>query len=628
MGRFGRLPTPARLATSSVVVVVVLVLVLVGGWGSGGPGSSAPASSAVAAPATVGAEPPRPGAGGVGAWANLTAGLPGSPGPRFASAGAWDAALNETVVFGGFSPITGPLRTTWGYSAGSWHSIGPVNLSGGNAPSSRYGSEAAYDPTLGALVVFGGRDSQGGLLNDTWSFSDGNWTNLSSRSPLAPPPRVNASMAFDPALGELLLFGGRSPNALYNDTWALNGTTWTSVGPPNANATSSPSARYGASLVYSAAASELVLFGGTGYAAGTYPLLGDTWTFGSSGWALADPGSSPSPRAFTAISVLPNGTPVLFGGLGAHGPLADTWEFTGPSWINETTSFGAAPPARSGAFASPVSVGNGTGYVLIFGGESATRVLDDTWAVGANELVVTAGAVTPSALDVFQTTSLTVVAFGPTTNISYAWSGLPAGCLSANVSTLPCTPTAVGSPTTVVSVTDDSDGKSVSRILSFVVNSPPTVSAVLVKPFPFVLGAGNVSITVHATGGTGILHYSYTGLPPGCLTKDTAFFGCAPTVLGSWTVNATATDATNESASQNATVVVVATGPTPPNRLVQALESPLGATAVIVGIGLVLMLVYALRRRSQTPPPNGSTRPTGPELAAASPRDESRPPAP
>jgi hypothetical protein len=616
---------PSPTAGPVAAAAVASLLVLMGGLVAGLPGFALAGPPPVPARTLSAGLPLGPDGTGSGIWVNLTAGLPNTPGPRFASAGGWDGALGETVLFGGFSPTIGPLRTTWAFSDGSWHSIGPSNLTPGNAPSSRFGASAAYDPALGSLILFGGRDSAGGLLNDTWSFANGNWSNWSSRFASAPAPRVNASMAFDPGLNELVLFGGRSPYALFNDTWEFNGSSWSSVGSSSPNSTNTPPTRYGATLVYSAANSDLVLFGGTGFSAGTYPLLGDTWTFGSSGWAPVHPASSPSPRMFTAAAELPSGTPILFGGLGATGPLGGTWEFTGSTWTNETGLLGAPPANRSGAFAAPVSVGNGTGYVLVFGGLGNTTALDDTGAVGANAIVVTAGAATPSALDTLQTTTLTVVAFGPTTTLTYAWSGLPAGCTSADSATISCTPTQVGHQTASVTISDGSSAGPITQTITFVVNSPPSVSAVLVTPFPFVLGSGNVSITVHATGGTGLLHYRYTNLPPGCLTNDTAFFTCAPNVLGSWTVNATATDATNDSASQNATVVVVATGPSHPSRIVQAIESPLGATAVIVGIGLVLMLVYTLRRRSQV---GRKAVPPAPAAPPPAPPPESPPPAP
>jgi hypothetical protein len=98
-------------------------------------------------------------------------------------------------------------------------------------------------------------------------------------------------MAYDPALGHTVLFGGAVPRpykypnetdpVLVNDTWIYHGKPWTKQYPASA-----PTPRIGALMVYDAALKSLVLYGGCGpkqpsCGDGTtiFPLS-DTWTYG------------------------------------------------------------------------------------------------------------------------------------------------------------------------------------------------------------------------------------------------------------------------------------------------------------------------------------------------------------
>src|SRR5271154_5922174 len=75
--------------------------------------------------------------------------------------------------------------------AGSFTSFGPwVNLSAASvlAPAGRSSVPMAYDPLLGEIVLFGGYDpSPSGPFGDTWTFAAGNWTNITGNLTLAPP---------------------------------------------------------------------------------------------------------------------------------------------------------------------------------------------------------------------------------------------------------------------------------------------------------------------------------------------------------------------------------------------------------------------------------------------------------
>jgi hypothetical protein len=74
----------------------------------------------------------------------------------------------------------------------------------------------AYDPATSQLILFGGRDSAGSYLGDTWTWIGSAWIQVPTTGPAA---RTQASMAYDPATSQLVLFGGGNGSAL-GDTWS------------------------------------------------------------------------------------------------------------------------------------------------------------------------------------------------------------------------------------------------------------------------------------------------------------------------------------------------------------------------------------------------------------------------
>ncbi len=137
-----------------------------------------------------------------------------------------------------------------------------------------------------------------------------------------------------------------------------------------------PSPREGARLAVDLPYTEAVLFGGE---TPSGQILGDTWTVypGSYGvnWTELSPSAAPTPRydyALTYDGAM--GEDLLFGGNSSTGPLNDSWTFSDGAWTNVTT--GVAPPARSGAVLvyDPVD-----SEAVLFGGEGAQGPLNDTW---------------------------------------------------------------------------------------------------------------------------------------------------------------------------------------------------------------------------------------------------------
>ncbi|HEV2449377.1 MAG TPA: hypothetical protein VGU43_03075, partial [Thermoplasmata archaeon] len=221
-----------------------------------------------------------------------------------------------------------------------------VNVTGSGAPSARFGASMAYDAALGQVILFGGCGLVVCPLNDTWAFSGGVWAQL--HPAVSPPGRWAAMVSYDPQLSAVVLFGGcGNTTCTLNDTWEFTGPTWAPI-PAGA----APTGRSGGSLVYDANGSRLLLFGGCYRTPGVYGYNcgGNTvWELNSSSaWLNVTPsGPAPRSRAYEAAATDPSVGGILVTGGSAFGLFyqqqywwTDTWGLAGSTWTN----FTAAPP--------------------------------------------------------------------------------------------------------------------------------------------------------------------------------------------------------------------------------------------------------------------------------------------
>ena len=112
-------------------------------------------------------------------------------------------------MFGGHGDAGAPLNDTWAYdpAANAWTELKPA----GTLPAPRSAQSMAYDLTSGRLIMFGGLDSAGTVLDDAWAYDPvaNTWTELEP-SGTQPVARAGHVMVYDPASGRLIMFGGRS----------------------------------------------------------------------------------------------------------------------------------------------------------------------------------------------------------------------------------------------------------------------------------------------------------------------------------------------------------------------------------------------------------------------------------
>lgn len=330
---------PLRVRTTASVGVVSLLLAGLGVLAAPSAEASVPSASEAAA--------------GASTWVQLSPAR--HPSARSFAAMAYDPATDQLVLFGGQNTGFRQLGDTWTWDGTSWTHQQPVT-----SPHARAGASMAYDAQTGQLVLFGGGFAKRGTLRNfrsTWTWDGTNWTKQQPIS--SPKARSGASMAYDAATGQLVLFGGLLGNTVVlGDTWTWDGLTWIRQHP-----VTSPRNREYASMAYDTASSQLVLFGGDFLSSRGFG--DDTWTWDGASWTQQQPTSSPTARRAAAMADDPAiGKIVLFGGEDVTATLLDdTWSWNGTTWRQRHPV--TSPPARSGA---AMAYDAASGQLVLFGG--------------------------------------------------------------------------------------------------------------------------------------------------------------------------------------------------------------------------------------------------------------------
>ena len=253
---------------------------------------------------------------------------------RTGSSMAYDEKSKQIILFGGDS-----YNDTWVWDGQTWTQLFPASV-----PPIRSDASMAYDAASGQLILFGGVGTTGTALGDTWTWDGANWLPLSPA--VSPPARAQANLVYDAATQRLVLFGGtlmgrQHATAVANDTWTWDGSNWTQARPQV-----SPSARAQASMAYDSAARQVILFGGTT----ATQELNDTWVWNGSNWSQLHPATQPSVRSGADLVYDANSAQtVLFAGSNAAGDLSDTWVWNGSNWVQHTTQ-----PAPAGSYIQAV----------------------------------------------------------------------------------------------------------------------------------------------------------------------------------------------------------------------------------------------------------------------------------
>ncbi len=469
-------------------------------------------------------------------WTDYSRSMKGHavPPARFIAQMAYDPIDHCVLLFGG-DGASGVLGDTWIFANGTWTDLSQNLIF---APSGRAVAMMTFDPLDGYVLLFGGFDESVTYFNDTWAFVHDKWTQITVSGP-APSERWRGVMAYDAINKYVVLYGGTdSSGNVLSDTWTYAAGNWTDI---TSKVTGKPPGTYRASAVWDAADGYVLMFGGC--TSSTCPdnyawsYVNGTWTDLSS-----SDGTAPSARVYTPLSYDNlTGQVILFGGAtGLSGPgSSDTWAFSGGKWYDQTKNISVTPYMRGfqvAAYDPELS------SVIMFGGSNngaGNNITNDTWGYGP--LLPSSLAVAPTAIDLGQGVTFSAAGFSNDVPVNLSYSGLPSGCTGGNVTVIRCVPTSTGTFAVNLTVVD-THGHENNATTTLIVAAAPTLGS-FTPQYPAVTVGGRFNLTTKINGGTPPIRYSYLGLPTtGCPTQDLAVLPCQPGKVGTYHVEVIAID--------------------------------------------------------------------------------------
>jgi PKD repeat protein len=457
-------------------------------------------------------------------------------------------------LFGGLSVSNAVLNDTWLFEAGHWTELCSGNSTAPSCPSSPaavIGPAMVFDPRYSELVLFGGdtygNGGRGGWENTTWIFHEGNWANVTSS--VTPPGTGGFSapqMAYDAANGSILLFDK-------GETWNFSNGNWTMLNP-----STSPSARSSAALFFDADLGGTIMWGGT--LGSNDETTAQTWEYREGDWTELFPVTSPpagDPQGSTFDSAFGYG--IVFGPTATDN---STWTYTGGSWVNSTDDFGPnSPPISDFEETAPLAYDSTDGYTVELTVEVAVNETTEELYATANQTWILHDPLTlnstasSSARDVGENLTYSVSVTGGIRPYQINISSLPSGCVAPsdinNATTFTCRLTQTGPVDARVNVTDTL-GASVEVLLPLTVYPTLTTTAT-VSWNPATIGVQDGLLGIPA-GGDPPVSGGWTitdgTVGRGLLLNHT--FSAA----GTYAANFTAKDATGAVVSVSETIVV------------------------------------------------------------------------
>jgi len=221
-------------------------------------------------------------------------------------------------------------------------------------PAARAEANLVYDQARGELVLFGGSSSQGGVVNETWTWDGKAWRLYKPTS--SPSPRHQAVMTYDQAHREVVLFGGmaqvatsgKAGQTAVDDTWTWDGSTWKEKHPSNV-----PAFGYDwpATMAYDPLSKTVLLYGFKKTTSESLTnMTAETWSWNGSDWTRLPPTSGPTaPSVLVAAGAqlyLMSLSPVRVGGR----YVTQMWRWDGRTWTLLDTNNALREPVASVSF--------------------------------------------------------------------------------------------------------------------------------------------------------------------------------------------------------------------------------------------------------------------------------------
>ncbi|MCI4326847.1 MAG: PKD domain-containing protein [Thermoplasmata archaeon] len=600
---------------SAQVAAAIVSLSHSAGPAGGVPLRCTPSSAASASCGPVSAA--RDGASTPSAWTNITSRVVPLPSPRLSTM-TWDASDGYVLLYG--AVYLGPNdslregKDTWSYSNGTWTNL-TSRVVGGPPPTPEE-PVLTYDPWTDEAILFGGISAASSNLSLTWTYHAGVWTNITATAGTPPSPRLLPVFVADLASHQMLLFGGSdSENDVgLDDTWLFTGLLWSNI---TGTVGTSPPSLQGLSGTYDPAEPGIVVLGTSG---SSPPYVGETYLFTGGAWEnLTANQSVPLPLlqfpsmgyAVSTSTVIVAASEVFTPVNGSTDFFPAEWSFAGGQWTN-TTAGGLIPAGASGGTMTT----DGNGVLLQFGGAfNSFTPVQWMYAYSAGPSAVQVSA-TPATADVGVSTHLAASFSGglapETTTLAFGDGTSSNGTTAATH--------AYGSPgsyTVKFNVTDFA-GRISSGSTSVTVDPAP--SGVVVHASAATAPTGSTfNFTVTLVGGTAPFTDAWSfgdGSTAAATTGSHAYASA-----GNFTVRCTVTDADGKVA--NGTVPITVTAPpagsggssSGSNHLVVIVATLVVVALIVLGLGYFLLT----RRKSPPVPPLSAASWSAPSSGATAP---------
>jgi hypothetical protein len=287
----------------------------------------------------------------------------------------------SSAVAGPLTPASSAAAVAAASTSSVWTKLTPAT-----SPSVRDASLSAFDPATGQLVLYGGA---GGFFpgtlavdNDTWTFDGVSWSkHVTAVTPGEQDKLSGGKLAYDPASKQLVLFGEGDGDA--SGTWTWNGSQWTTQHPAQSPALS------GSCMATDTAAGELVLYGLHAVGSNTGPVLTwQTWTWRGGNWVqLPTPAVSPQGADAQTCSMTYDGanhdlllvTATWYAGEYSGASPGETWTFDGTAWTQKET----LTNTTGGVDFTSMTYDPAYGQVMTYGGfdvSNGNAVLTNPWS--------------------------------------------------------------------------------------------------------------------------------------------------------------------------------------------------------------------------------------------------------
>ncbi|MDY8137282.1 kelch repeat-containing protein [Aquimarina sp. 2201CG5-10] len=287
-----------------------------------------------------------------------------NPCPRNQPVTAYHSKESKMFLFGGYCSIEKKrLNDFWVFDGETWKVI-QTDI----APEPRSGHSMIYDSFKNRLLVFGGKNENGDILNDLWSWNGNKWKKLSESGPI---PRQSHRMVFNSDNGDLFLFGGSNAQGLsLNDTWIFSNEIWIELKSKDV-----PPPRLQHTMAYDQQRKKVVLFGGFSKNGNDKFIYGDTWEWHIvKGWEISNKNNQLARDHHAMAYDVTSKRVILFGGYNQQ-YLGDTLSWNGEKWILIANE---GPSKRAGKPALMYSVIDES--LILFGGwDKSNKPLMDFW---------------------------------------------------------------------------------------------------------------------------------------------------------------------------------------------------------------------------------------------------------